>query len=172
MCRVCAFASLTSRCTAAALRSSGAPALGQAAHGGAVGEALQRWCHTAALPARRAAFLDAAQGTRHLLPSASLARVRGFACRTKFDAPPPKMVRLGRQTTSSALWCHACARRCLTPWGCVCPPGAGGVRPQRGGQLHSPGGRRRGALPAHSVPPGVPFLLSSLCCAQTHTACV
>ena len=111
MCRVCTrLASLTARGATALLRSCSAPqALGHSAHGGAAGEALQRWCHTSAL---RPPFVTA-QARRHLRPSSTFTAVshspRGFACRTKFDAPPPKMVRF-----LSSLWFHSAFRRVLT----------------------------------------------------------
>ena len=111
MCRLCTrLASLTARGATALLRSCSAPqTLGHSAHGGAVSEALQRWCHTSAL---QPPFVTA-QARRHLRPSSTFTAVshspRGFACRTKFDAPPPKMVRF-----PSSLWFHSCFRRVLT----------------------------------------------------------
>jgi hypothetical protein len=89
MCRVCvALGSLAARGAPVLLRDS----LPAAARGASVQALRQLGCHAKGLHTRAPLSPSAAHALRNWPASSAWATLRGFACRTKFDAPPPKMV--------------------------------------------------------------------------------
>jgi hypothetical protein len=88
------------RAACAALRAASRASAEAPCCSGSSAGAAARALATAASPLRYAAP-HAAPHARTLLRHAAAPLSRGFACRTKFDAPPPKMARNAHATHSS-----------------------------------------------------------------------